>query len=348
LPPDEPSSTPKPLEEVPHHPNDPESADHPCASCKQLHQRCSRELPTCLLCSTKAIRCDYSTDPVTTPPTTTSGTSGRGNDKDRAREWTTAIEWHRRYCNSSGVDRSQGCHPGCPLRKSFPKTWETWNTKRFSVVRDGRQGLVNGFFVDHYRLKPARCTVLGEVVDGGRRLDRNTKHVYRVDSDFVDSPTMSPEHAIASPCVEHVERRQRQTAVRRHANRVEPNPIAKRTHWVASTTTTQSADEFWRAASKWANENIPTPQDDTTDWFWMLNYASLPYDGVPFPEVGKLETTPTIGDVQAESVAPPAYNLVSSCRINPMPEGFQMVEGMTHAEAYLQGFLAGQNQKYGS
>jgi hypothetical protein len=60
--------------------------------------------------------------------------------------------------------------------------------------------IVNGFFVDQYRLEPARCTVLGEVVDGGRGLDRNTKHVYLVESDFVESPTTqrtSLLHAIA-------------------------------------------------------------------------------------------------------------------------------------------------------
>jgi hypothetical protein len=42
--------------------------------------------------------------------------------------------------------------------------------------------------------------VLGEVVDGGRGLDRNTKHVYLVESDFVVSPTTqrtSLLHAIA-------------------------------------------------------------------------------------------------------------------------------------------------------
>lgn len=68
----------------------------------------------------------------------------------------------------------------------------------FAVVREGRVCLVvNGFFVDHYRLEPARCTVLGEVVDGGRGLDRNTKHVYLVESDLEDSPAISPAHAIA-------------------------------------------------------------------------------------------------------------------------------------------------------
>jgi hypothetical protein len=31
-----------------------------------------------------------------------------------------------------------------------------------------------------------------------------------------------------------------------------------------------------------------------------------------------------------------------------MPEGFKMMEGMSHAEAYLQGFIAGENQGTGS
>ena len=72
---------------------------HPATS---PHYSATRALD---LCATKARRCDRSTEPVTTPPTTTSGTSGNGNYQDRALEWTNAIEWHRRYFNSSGVDR---------------------------------------------------------------------------------------------------------------------------------------------------------------------------------------------------------------------------------------------------
>jgi hypothetical protein len=67
---------------------------------------------------------------------------------------------------------------------------------------------------------------------------------------------------------------------------------------------------------------------------------------------GQLGTTPTIGDTQAESVATPAYDPAASSRnnesaINAIPAGFQMVEGMSHAEAWSQGFLAAQSQRTG-
>jgi len=210
---------------------------------------------------------------------------------------------------------------------------------------------VDGFFVDHYRLDPTTCTVLGEKV--GDRLDRASKHVYRVESELADTPTTqrtSPLRTIASPSEQRVERRQHKKAVRRHTKRVRM----------------QSEAGFWRAANKWCDENIPTPEDDGTDWSWMLEYASLPYDGVPFlgSDQPKIKTESVAAPayhsaassqinepkIKAESVSPPAHNPAAPSQItepetNAIPAGFQMVEGMSHAEAYRQGFMAGQNQR---
>lgn len=211
----------------------------------------------------------------------------------------------------------------------------------FSVKQDGREKRVNGFFLGYFRYERTVCRVIGEVVDG--QIDRNIRRVHGIADNVVSPPTtqlMSPVHTIASPSEQRVERRQRKEVAWRCAKRVEPSPTPEQSIF----------DEFlsWCTANpEWFKD-----ADDSIDWSWMLDYATLPYDSAPFLGVDGLGTTPTIGYTQAESVAPPVYNLAASSRnngsaINAMPDGSQTVEEMSLAEAYRQGFIAGQNQAYG-
>ena len=64
---------------------------------------------------------------------------------------------------------------------------------------------------------------------------------------------------------------------------------------------------------------------------------------MPFPEPDQLGTTPAIGDMQTESVAPPASNPPSSLLTEEpgtmaVPGGSQSDVEMPPAEAYLQGW----------
>lgn len=200
---------------------------------------------------------------------------------------------------------------------------------------------MNGFFLDYFRYERKLCQVVGEVVDG--QLDRSIRRVHRIDLYAVSPPTtqlISPVHTIASPSEQRMERRQRKEAARRRSKRVDPSPTPKQS----------ICDEVLSLCD--ANPEWFKDTDDSIDWSWMEDYAILPYDSVPFPGVDELGTTPTIGDTQAESVATPAYNPAASSRnnesaINAIPAGFQLVEEMSHAEAWSQGFLAAQSQRTG-
>jgi hypothetical protein len=192
------------------------------------------------------------------------------------------------------------------------------------VLHEGVRNLVSGFFVYRFRHGPDRvCKVLGEMVDG--KLDPKSKSVHRIDFDDT-------------------------------TKRVDPGPIADQTPWVAAPTG-YCAD----SASLIEKQKLPAPSGqldgDSIDWSWML-------DQVPFPEVDELGTTPAIGAMWAQSMPPPSCNPLSSSWIaesmsppacNPLssswiaepeitavPDGFQSVEGMTLADAYLQGFMQAQ------
>jgi hypothetical protein len=202
-------------------------------------------------------------------PTTTHGTPNRdpsrsGNRQGKAPGWQQAISLHKRYCNSSGQEgRPFGCDLECLLRKHFPKTWESWNSKVFVVLRGGREKLVSGFFVHHFQHNRPVCKVLGEVVDG--ILDPKSKSVHRVDFDAIASPSMSS--APAMPCEQRVKRRQRQKAARRHTTRVEPcpvpGPVANQTHWETGPTYMQCIDDYFRCptndGSPKAKQGLPAP-----------------------------------------------------------------------------------------
>lgn len=252
--------------------------------------------------------------------------------------------WHNRYCNSSEETRTLGCEPDCLLRSRFPETWESWHSKLFVVSHEGEEKLVSGFFVHYFQYKRSVCKVLGEVVNG--KLDPKSKHVHRIDFDDIAAPSMNP--APGTPFVQRTARRQRQKAAERHAKRAEPGPIAHQTPLVAGPTPMQS--NFGNPANDDHQQEAPAPGDqpdsDAVNWSWML-------DQVPFPWVDESRTPPMMDGVQLQPVAPTAYNSPLSSRfqepaITAVPGGFQFVQGMTLAEAYLQGFIAAQNQMGGS
>ena len=65
-------------------------------------------------------------------------------------------------------------------------------------------------------------------------------------------------------------------------------------------------------------------------------------DQVPFSGIDEFRATPTIGDMQEESVAPPARNPPSSSLTKEpetmaVPSGVEFDLEMSPAEAYLQG-----------
>jgi hypothetical protein len=77
------------------------------------------------------------------------------------------------------------------------------------------------------------------------------------------------------------------------------------------------------------------PNGDTINWSLML-------DQVPFPGVDEFRTTPKVGEIQKESVAPSACNPPSSSLTEEpetmaVPGGFEFDSEMSPAEAYLQG-----------
>jgi hypothetical protein len=172
------------------------------------------------------------------------------------------------------------------------------------VLHEGVEKLVSGFFVYRFRYDPDRvCKVLGEMVDG--KLDPKSKAVHRIDFDDT-------------------------------TKRVDPGPIADQTPCVAAPTGYSA-----NSGSLIDKQKLPAPSGqldgDAINWSWML-------DQVPFPEVDELWTTPAIGDIRAQSMPPPACNTPSSSwikepEITAVPDGFQFVEGMTLADAYLQGFM---------
>jgi hypothetical protein len=200
-----------------------------------------------------------------------------------------------------------GCKTHCLLRSRFPETWESWNSKVFMVLHKGVEKLVSGFFVYRFRYGPIRvCKVLGEMVDG--KLDPKSKAVHRIDFDDT------------TKCVE-------------------PGPIAGQTPRVAAPTGYSAS-----SGSLIDKQKLPAPSGqlggDAINWSWML-------DQVPFPEVDELGTTPAIGDIRAASMPPLACNPPSSSwikepEITAVPDGFHFVEGMTLADAYLQGFMQAQ------
>lgn len=55
----------------------PERAEQSCVSCKRLKRRCSKDLPTCELCTRVGRRCNYSATPSTPTRSDTEPSTGR-------------------------------------------------------------------------------------------------------------------------------------------------------------------------------------------------------------------------------------------------------------------------------